>query len=58
MYSVVMINPENAKTHSIHLEDSEWIPYNYSWLFIKYSVVMINSENTETHFIFWLNGEC
>lgn len=57
MYSVVMINPENAKTHSIYLEDSEWIPYN-SWLFIKYSVVMINSENTETHFIFWLNGEC
>lgn len=52
-----MINPENAKTHSIQLEDSEWIPYN-SWLFIKYSVVMINSENTETHFIFWLNGEC
>lgn len=53
-----MINPENAKTHSIHLEDSEWIPYNYRWLYIKYSVVMINSENTETHFIFWLNGEC
>lgn len=28
MLGVVMINPENAKTHSIHLEDSEWIPYN------------------------------